>query len=160
MMHTVKPLTNTRTFLLWLVLFCPVAAWIGWQDHADRRERFLQDTSIAQRMLSQKTVQHEAVLATLAALSHPPDPERLLPSLQPSMPQLLGRRRSKGRRFLFVPQSEGSSDYLVGNHLLAWLSWCAGSQAVYTDCEPHRGSAIAPANGGRILWWMHAADAT
>ncbi|MFC4863216.1 sensor histidine kinase [Pseudomonas sp. MAHUQ-62] len=89
MMHTVKPLTNTRTFLLWLVLFCPVAAWIGWQDHADRRERFLQDTSIAQRMLSQKTVQHEAVLATLAALSHPPDPERLLPSLQPSMPQLL-----------------------------------------------------------------------
>ncbi|MCO6058466.1 ATP-binding protein [Pseudomonas sp. MOB-449] len=90
MMSTVNPLTNTRTFLLWLVLFCPVAAWIGWQDYADRHERFFQDTSIAQRMLSQKTVQHEAVLATLAALSHPPVPERLLPSLQPSMPQLLG----------------------------------------------------------------------
>ncbi|MFC5699402.1 sensor histidine kinase [Pseudomonas sp. GCM10022186] len=89
-MSTVKPLTISRTFLLWLVLFCPVAAWIGWQDHADRYERFFQDTSIAQRMLSQKTVQHEAVLATLAALSHPPIPERLLPSLQPSMPQLLG----------------------------------------------------------------------
>ena len=28
-------------------------------------------------MLSQKTVQHEAVLATLAALSHPPAPERV-----------------------------------------------------------------------------------
>ncbi|MNZ25895.1 Sensor protein FixL [compost metagenome] len=90
MMSAVKPLTISRTFLLWLVLFCPVAAWIGWQDHADRYERFFQDTSIAQRMLSQKTVQHEAVLATLAALSHPPVPERLLPSLQPSMPQLLG----------------------------------------------------------------------
>ncbi|MDH4554115.1 sensor histidine kinase [Pseudomonas sp. BN417] len=85
-----KPLTNIRTSLLWLVLFCPIAAWIGWQDHADRYERFFQDTSIAQRMLSQKTVQHEAVLATLAALSHPPIPERLLPSLQPSMSQLLG----------------------------------------------------------------------
>lgn len=39
-------------------------------------------------MLSQKTVQHEAVLATLAALSHPPAPERLFPSLRPAMPQL------------------------------------------------------------------------
>ncbi|WP_242443148.1 ATP-binding protein [Pseudomonas sp. LFM046] len=90
MMSAVKPLTIPRTFLLWLVLFSPVAAWIGWQDYADRYERFFQDTSIAQRMLSQKTVQHEAVLATLAALSHPPIPQRLLPSLQPSMPQLLG----------------------------------------------------------------------
>ncbi|BAN48003.1 sensor histidine kinase [Metapseudomonas resinovorans] len=88
-MAAVKPLTIPRT-LLWLLLFCPVAAWIGWQEHTDRYERFFQDTSIAQRMLSQKTVQHEAVLATLAALSHPPIPERLLPSLQPSMPQLLG----------------------------------------------------------------------
>lgn len=89
MMSAVKPLTISRTVLLWLVLFCPVAAWIGWQDYTDRYERFFQDTSIAQRMLSQKTVQHEAVLATLAALSHPPIPERLMPSLQPSMPQLL-----------------------------------------------------------------------
>ena len=37
-------------------------------------------------MLSQKTVQHEAVLATLSALSHPPAPERLFPSLRPAMP--------------------------------------------------------------------------
>lgn len=90
MMPAMKPLTPLRTSLLWLVLFCPVAIWIGWQDYAGRYERFYQDTSIAQRMLSQKTVQHEAVLATLAALSHPPIPERLLPSLQPTMPQLLG----------------------------------------------------------------------
>ena len=66
MMPLVKPLTLPRTFVLWLVLFWPIAAWIGWQDYADRYERFFQDTSIAQRMLSQKTVQHEAVLATLA----------------------------------------------------------------------------------------------
>ncbi|MBS7661699.1 sensor histidine kinase [Pseudomonas lalucatii] len=89
-MSAVKPLTKIRTSLLWLVLFCPGAAWIGWQDYAARYERFAQDTSIAQRMLSQKTVQHEAVLATLGALSHPPVAERLLPSLQPAMPQLLG----------------------------------------------------------------------
>lgn len=90
MMSAMKLLTHQRTLLLWLVLFCPVAIWIGWQNYAGWYERFFQDTSIAQRMLSQKTVQHEAVLATLAALSHPPIPERLLPSLQPSMPQLLG----------------------------------------------------------------------
>ena len=42
-------------------------------------------------MLSQKTVQHEAVLATLAALSHPPAPERSVPRLSP--PQLLGQLR-------------------------------------------------------------------
>ena len=49
--------------VLWLILFCPGAAWIGWQDGVANYERFFQDTSIAQRMLSQKTVQHEAVLA-------------------------------------------------------------------------------------------------
>ncbi|MGN6659219.1 MAG: sensor histidine kinase, partial [Achromobacter mucicolens] len=85
-----NPLSRARAFLCWLVLFCLGAIWIARQEYADQYERFFQSTSIAQRMLSQKTVQHEAVLATLAALSHPPAPERLFPSLQPAMPQLLG----------------------------------------------------------------------
>src|SRR5690606_38385836 len=55
-----------------------------------------QDTSIVHRMLSQKAVQHEAVLATLAALSHPPAPERLFPSLQPALPQLQAVGHSDG----------------------------------------------------------------
>ena len=71
-------------------MFCLGAVWIGRQEYVDQHERFFQSTSVAQRMLSQKTVQHEAVLATLAALSHPPSPERLYPSLRPAMPQLLG----------------------------------------------------------------------
>ncbi|PND35121.1 sensor histidine kinase [Achromobacter pulmonis] len=85
-----KPLSRSGALLCWLVLFCLGAVWIGRQEYTDQHERFLQNTSVAQRMLSQKTVQHEAVLATLAALSHPPAPERLYPSLQPAMPQLLG----------------------------------------------------------------------
>lgn len=89
-MAGVNPLSRARAFLCWLVLFCLGAIWIARQEYADQYERFFQSTSIAQRMLSQKTVQHEAVLATLAALSHPPAPERLFPSLQPAMPQLLG----------------------------------------------------------------------
>ncbi|MBO1014467.1 sensor histidine kinase [Achromobacter sp. SD115] len=85
-----NPLSRARAFFCWLVLFALGALWIGRQDYVDQYERFTQSTSVAQRMLSQKTVQHEAVLATLAALSHPPAPERLYPSLQPAMPQLLG----------------------------------------------------------------------
>jgi hypothetical protein len=93
MISAVKPLTDIRTLVLWLALFAPVAVWIGWQEQVDRYERFFQDTSIAQRMPSQKVVQHEAVLA---ALSHPPSPAQLLPSLQPAMPQLLGLGYMRG----------------------------------------------------------------
>lgn len=89
-MAGVNPLYRARALLCWLVLFFLGAIWIARQEYAAQYERFFQSTSIAQRMLSQKTVQHEAVLATLAALSHPPSPERLFPSLQPAMPQLLG----------------------------------------------------------------------
>ncbi|EHK67636.1 sensor histidine kinase [Achromobacter arsenitoxydans] len=85
-----NPLSRARAVVCWLVLFLVGALWIGRQEYVDQHERFFQNTSVAQRMLSQKTVQHEAVLATLAALSHPPSPERLYPSLQPAMPQLLG----------------------------------------------------------------------
>lgn len=85
-----NPLSRTRALFCWLILFCLGAAWIARQAYVDQYDRFFQSTSIAQRMLSQKTVQHEAVLATLAALSHPPAPERLYPSLQPALPQLLG----------------------------------------------------------------------
>lgn len=85
-----NPLSRARALFCWLILFCLGAVWIARQEYVDQHERFFQSTSVAQRMLSQKTVQHEAVLATLAALSHPPSPERLYPSLQPAMPQLLG----------------------------------------------------------------------
>lgn len=83
-----NPPLRHRALLAWLVLFCLGALWIGRQHYVDQYDRFFQDTSVAQRMLSQKTVQHEAVLATLSALSHPPAPERLFPSLRPAMPQL------------------------------------------------------------------------
>jgi len=77
-----------RPALIWLLLLILGVVGIGLQDYASQRDRFVQDTSIVHRMLSQKAVQHEAVLATLAALSHPPAPERLFPSLQPALPQL------------------------------------------------------------------------
>ena len=77
-----------RPALIWLLLLLFGLVGIALQDYTTQRDRFVQDTSIVHRMLSQKVVQHEAVLATLAALSHPPAPERLFPSLQPALPQL------------------------------------------------------------------------
>ena len=43
-------------------------------DIAQRRDAFLNDARTAHRLLSQRAVQHEAILATLALLS--PDPQR------------------------------------------------------------------------------------
>ncbi|KAJ8138071.1 hypothetical protein OY671_008716, partial [Metschnikowia pulcherrima] len=84
----VNPPSRHRALLAWSVSFCSGALWIGRQHYVDQYERFFQDTSVAQRMSSQKTVQHEAVLATSSASSHPPAPERSFPSSRPAMPQL------------------------------------------------------------------------
>jgi len=78
-----------RSVGAWLLLSLAGIAVLGRLDYGAQRDRFLQGASIAHRMLSQKAVQHEAVLDTLAALSHPPAPDRLLPSLQPAMYELL-----------------------------------------------------------------------
>lgn len=79
-----------RSIGAWLLLSLAGILLLGRQDYLAQRDRFLQGASIAHRMLSQKAVQHEAVLETLAALSHPPAPERLLPSLRPAQAELLG----------------------------------------------------------------------
>jgi len=85
---TIPPI-RWRSVGAWLLLSLAGIAVLARQDYLSQRDRFLQGASIAHRMLSQKAVQHEAVLDTLAALSHPPAPERLLPSLQPALAELL-----------------------------------------------------------------------
>ena len=66
--------------LCWLLLFGLGAAWIGRQDYLRQYDAFFQGTSIAQRMLSQKTVQHEAVLATLPPCRIRPRPSLCIPA--------------------------------------------------------------------------------
>ncbi|WP_235816845.1 sensor histidine kinase [Bordetella ansorpii] len=92
------PFLRWRTVGAWLLLSLAGIAALGRQDYLAQRDRFLQGASIAHRMLSQKAVQHEAVLDTLAALSHPPMPQRLLPSLQPALGEIvaLGWRSPQG----------------------------------------------------------------
>ncbi|MFJ1300850.1 sensor histidine kinase [Pseudomonadota bacterium AL_CKDN230030165-1A_HGKHYDSX7] len=83
------PSLRWRTVGAWVLLGLAGMVWLARQDYIAQRDRFAQGASIAHRLLSQKAVQHEAVLATLAALSHPPAPERLLPSLRPALAELL-----------------------------------------------------------------------
>ena len=83
------PSIRWRTACAWLLLCLAGIVWLARQDYIAQRDRFVQGASIAHRLLSQKAVQHEAVLATLAALSHPPAPDRLLPSLRPALAELL-----------------------------------------------------------------------
>ncbi|OZI45835.1 sensor histidine kinase [Bordetella genomosp. 5] len=83
------PSIRWRTAGAWALLCLAGILWLARQDYVAQRDRFAQGASIAHRLLSQKAVQHEAVLATLAALSHPPAPDRLLPSLQPALAELL-----------------------------------------------------------------------
>lgn len=81
--------TLRQSISYWLLASLLGALLSGWFALREQQQRFSQDSSIAHRLLSQKTVQHEAVLATLAQLETPPPAQRLLAGLQPAMPQLL-----------------------------------------------------------------------
>jgi hypothetical protein len=70
---------------------------IARQELAHLRDAFETDARIVHRLLSQRVVQHDAVLATLALLQPPAEasaPEQRLPALYP---QILGvQRRDRG----------------------------------------------------------------
>ena len=73
------------------------SAWIARGALADRRAAFETDARIAHRLLSQRAVQHEAILATLALLQPgggaEARPEERLPALYPQVQQVLRRDR-------------------------------------------------------------------
>ena len=89
--------SRSAWLLLWLALVL-----VGWllavrADIAQRREAFQADARIAHRLLSQRTAQHEAVLATLALLAPPADDaSRPAQRLAALYPQLLGVQRRDG----------------------------------------------------------------
>ncbi|MFC3626316.1 sensor histidine kinase [Vogesella amnigena] len=91
--------TLRQTVCYWLLASLLGSALLGYRALREQQERFLQDSSIAHRLLSQKTVQHDAVLATLAQLETPPAAERLLAGLQPALPQLLAIGRWQAGRW-------------------------------------------------------------
>ena len=82
-------------WLAWALLVSAGALALVRLDIATRRETFQADARIAHRLLSQRAVQHEAVLATLALL-HPAAaggdrPEARLPAVYPQLLTVLRR---------------------------------------------------------------------
>jgi C4-dicarboxylate-specific signal transduction histidine kinase len=71
------------------------AVWIAHAELAARREAFDTDARIAHRLLSQRAVEHDAILATLALLQPGEDAEsaRRLPALYPQLIRVERRDR-------------------------------------------------------------------
>ena len=83
----------------WAVLVLAGGTAIVRLDIAARREAFQTDARIAHRLLSQRAVQHEAMLATLVLLSPaaaPSRPEQRLPALYPQVLAVLRRGARRG----------------------------------------------------------------
>ena len=74
--------------LAWAVLTLAGAVVLGSRDLDRQEEAFQTDARIAHRLLSQRAVQHDAVLAMLALLqpeTTPDDPRRRLPAIFPQL---------------------------------------------------------------------------
>ena len=72
----------------WIVISAAGAVFIAQAELSRLRESFETDARIVHRLLSQRAVEHDAVLATLALLQPGPDaasPEQRLPSLYPQI---------------------------------------------------------------------------
>ena len=91
---------SARTWLLgWLSLSLLGGAVIVRLEIAQRRQDFLTDARIAHRLLSQRVVQHDAILATLALLGPPVDgADGRAARLAAVYPQLLAVLRRDGQQ--------------------------------------------------------------
>jgi signal transduction histidine kinase len=83
--------------LVWLAISAVGAAWFGNAELSRLRDAFETDARIMHRLLSQRAVEHEAVLATLALLatSAADRPEQRLPAIYPRI--LAVTRRDVGQ---------------------------------------------------------------
>ncbi|UUZ62384.1 hypothetical protein LP417_19940 [Polaromonas sp. P1-6] len=87
--------------LIWALLWCAITALgcvaLARMELAQLQAAFETDARIAHRLLSQRVVQHDAVMATLALLQPAADasqPEQRLPSVYP---QIIGVQRQDPR---------------------------------------------------------------
>ena len=79
---------NGRWLLAWVLIALAGCAWLVQARLERLREAFETDARIVHRLLSQRVVQHDAVLAMLALLQPSPDasqPEQRLPSVYPQI---------------------------------------------------------------------------
>jgi C4-dicarboxylate-specific signal transduction histidine kinase len=94
-----------RRYWLWIVAWCALvflgSALLARNEFNRLREEFETSARIAHRLLSQRVVQHDAILATLALLQPASDGSRPEQSLTSVYPQILGvnRREPRGTWF-------------------------------------------------------------
>ncbi|MEO7243240.1 MAG: HAMP domain-containing sensor histidine kinase, partial [Variovorax sp.] len=130
---------STTWLLAWAGLTLAGAlALVRW-DIAQRREAFLSDARIAHRLLSQRAVQHEAILATLALLDTEPGngrrPEARLPAVYPQVLAVLRRRGNERWSEPDLQLSEERSR-AAGHALLGSIDDAAGQFTLVLAGEP------------------------
>lgn len=110
MLNSVK--THGWWILAWLAGLMLGCVWIGFNALERQREVFETDARIVHRLLSQRAVQHDAILSMLALLQPAADsaqPEQRLPSVYPQI--LAVKRRDASRQWddaRFNPAEEKS----------------------------------------------------
>lgn len=140
--------------LCWLLLcLLSGALWLhaGWRE---QQARFATDSSISHRLLSQKVVQHEAVLTVLGSLPSPPPLPALHASLHTAMPQLQAIARWQGNQWQGYPRapqapSSGRWHTLPDRNGRYWLLSPTG-WAMLIDSQQLLANGEWPANVGRI----------
>ncbi|MES2535607.1 MAG: ATP-binding protein [Pseudomonadota bacterium] len=92
---------GTRTRAIWILAWCIITAlggaWLARLELAQLREAFETDARIAHRLLSQRVVQHDAVMAMLMILQpagDPSQPEQRLTSVYPHILNVQRRDRN------------------------------------------------------------------
>lgn len=115
------------------------AAFIAQRDLADRRAAFETDARIAHRLLSQRAVQHDAILATLALLQPgggaEAAPEQRLPALYPQVQRVL--RRDRGANWAEPALAAGeAASRQAGRAALAAPDLAQGRYTLVLAAEP------------------------
>lgn len=125
--------------LAWAVLTLVGSIAIVRIDIAQRRDSFLTDARIAHRLLSQRAVQHEAILATLALLGPSVDATGRLEARLPAIyPQLLAVLTRDGEHPWSDPELQASEEQSRTTHRAALgpLDAAGGQYAVVLAGEP------------------------
>lgn len=121
----------------WLLAAAAGSAWLAQQSLVRQDEALDTDARIVHRLLSQRTVQHDAVLAMLALLQ--PDglsqPEQRLPALDAQVPRVLRREPAGAWPTAAWDRAEAESRALR-RAVLAEADLAAGRSTLLIAAEP------------------------
>lgn len=132
---------RTRPHWRWictgLALAAGATAAIVRADLTQQREAFETDARIAHRLLSQRAVQHDAILATLALLQSADAgaPEQRLPSLYPQVLQVMRRDAGHAWPDAALATAEAESRRLRRT-ALAQVDWAQGQFTLVHAADP------------------------